>query len=211
VLRRLADQARRSAAGGAVRVVCSDSVEILSSRVLVQPADLERSLCFYEQTLALAIYREWGAGASRGVVFFLGGGLLEISGASAQAPSPATALVLQVRDVHAARQHLAEQRVAIEAEPERKSWGLTEMTVRDPDGLALIFVEVPADHPRRHGWHGQTTRSGLRAAARRVRISDDVVVVEREARAGRDTGKRPVRERDRHASAFGDQLRPAAQ
>jgi hypothetical protein len=31
------------------------------------------------------------------------------------------------------------------------TWGLLEMTMRDPDGLALIFVEVPPEHPRRRG------------------------------------------------------------
>ena len=56
-------------------------VEILTSRVLLRPTDLGRSLRFYEQTIGLAIYREWGTGPARGVVFFLGGGgLLEISG-----------------------------------------------------------------------------------------------------------------------------------
>jgi predicted enzyme related to lactoylglutathione lyase len=131
------------------RVVCSGDVEILSSRILVHPADLERSLTFYEHAIGLAIYREWGSGASRGVAFFLGGGLLEVSGASPHPPSQAMALVLQVRDVDAAHRRLVEQRVAVEAEPERKPWGLIEMTARDPDGFALIFVEVPGDHPRR--------------------------------------------------------------
>ena len=55
-------------------------MEILTSRVLLRPTDLGRSLRFYEQTIGLAIYREWGTGPARGVVFFLGGGLLEISG-----------------------------------------------------------------------------------------------------------------------------------
>jgi hypothetical protein len=32
-----------------------------------------------------------------------------------------------------------------------KPWGLLEMTVRDPDGHALIFVEVPPEHPQRAG------------------------------------------------------------
>jgi hypothetical protein len=31
------------------------------------------------------------------------------------------------------------------------TWGLLEMTMRDRDGLALIFVEVPPEHPRRRG------------------------------------------------------------
>jgi predicted enzyme related to lactoylglutathione lyase len=127
-------------------------MEILSSRILLHPTDLDRSLRFYEQTIGLAIYREWGTGASRGVVFFLGGGgLLEVSGGSPQQPSAAIGLVLQVRDLGATRERLAERGVVVEAEPELKPWGLLEMAVRDPDGLALIFVEVPPGHPRRRG------------------------------------------------------------
>jgi catechol 2,3-dioxygenase-like lactoylglutathione lyase family enzyme len=127
-------------------------MEILTSRVLLHPADLERSLRFYEQTIGLAIYREWGDGSSRSVVFFLGGGgLLEVSGSSPRPPSEATGLVLQVRDLDATRASLVERGVFPEAEPDLKPWGLLEMTVRDPDGLVLIFVEVPPEHPRRRG------------------------------------------------------------
>lgn len=125
-------------------------MEILTSRILLRPTDLGRSLRFYEETIGLAVYREWGSGRSRGVAFFLGGGgVLEVSGGSADPPSAATGLVLQVRDVRAAREQLVKRGVAVEAEPELKPWGLVEMTIRDPDGLALIFVEVPPDHPRR--------------------------------------------------------------
>lgn len=127
-------------------------MEILASRTLLHPGDLDRSLHFYEQTIGLAIYREWGTGPSRGVAFFLGGGgLLEVSGGSPQPPSGATELVLQVRDLGAARAFLVERGVLPEREPELKPWGLLEMTVRDPDGLALIFVEVPPEHPQRAG------------------------------------------------------------
>jgi catechol 2,3-dioxygenase-like lactoylglutathione lyase family enzyme len=127
-------------------------MEILASRILLHPGDLDRSLHFYEQTIGLAIYREWGTGPSRGVAFFLGGGgLLEVSGGSPQPPSGATGLVLQVRDLDAARAFLVERGVVPEREPEMKPWGLLEMTVRDPDGLALIFVEVPPEHPQRAG------------------------------------------------------------
>ncbi len=127
-------------------------MEILSSRILLHPTDLDRSLHFYEQAIGLAIYREWGAGPSRGVVFFLGGGgLLEVSGGTPEPPSAATELVLQVRDLSATRGYLDERGVVVESEPDPKPWGLLEMTVRDPDGLALIFIEVPPDHPRRLG------------------------------------------------------------
>ena len=48
-------------------------MEVLSSRILLRPSELERSLQFYEEALGFAVYREWGEGKSRGVVFFLGG------------------------------------------------------------------------------------------------------------------------------------------
>lgn len=104
---------------------------------------------FYEDTLGLAVYREWGEGKTRGVVFFLGVGLLEVSGTSPEPPSDAVRLFLQVRDLHAVRERLAERGVPIEEEPEVKPWGLFEMVARDPDGLALVFAEVPPEHPLR--------------------------------------------------------------
>lgn len=124
-------------------------MEILSSRISVRPTDLDRSLRFYEQTLGLAVYREWGSGSTRGVAFFLGGGLLEVSGVGAEPPGDAVRVVLQVRDLRAAHRHLVAGGVRIDQEPEVKPWGLFELTARDPDGLALIFVEVPEDHPLR--------------------------------------------------------------
>ena len=55
-------------------------MEILSSRVLLRPADLDRSRRFYRDVLGLAVYREFGPADDPGVVFFLGQGLLEVSG-----------------------------------------------------------------------------------------------------------------------------------
>jgi catechol 2,3-dioxygenase-like lactoylglutathione lyase family enzyme len=125
-------------------------MEILTSRILLHPTDLGRSQRFYEESIGLAVYREWGEGPSRGVAFFLGGGgVLEVSGGCGEPPSAATGLVLQVRDLTATEALLRERGVSAEAPPEQKPWGLREMTVRDPDGLALIFVEIPAEHPRR--------------------------------------------------------------
>ena len=125
-------------------------MEILSSRILLRPRELEKSVRFYEETLGLAVYREWGEGPGRAVVFFLGGGFLEVSGsAPAEPPPEATRLWLQVRDVRATRDHLAKQGIPIDEEPELKPWGLLELVARDPDGLALVFVEVPPEHPLR--------------------------------------------------------------
>jgi uncharacterized glyoxalase superfamily protein PhnB len=82
-------------------------------------------------------------------VFFLGAGLLEVSGASGEPPSGAVRLLLQVRDVQREWRRLAAADVAIEEEPTRKPWGLFEMVARDPDGLAIVIVEVPPGHPQR--------------------------------------------------------------
>jgi catechol 2,3-dioxygenase-like lactoylglutathione lyase family enzyme len=124
-------------------------VEILASRILLRPSDLARSVRFYEETLGLAVFREWGEGANRAVVFFLGGGLLEVSSSSELPPSKATRLWLQVRDLNATRDELAARGVPIVEEPEVKPWGLYELVARDPDGLELVFVEVPPQHPLR--------------------------------------------------------------
>jgi catechol 2,3-dioxygenase-like lactoylglutathione lyase family enzyme len=58
-------------------------VDILSSRILLRPSDLDRSRRFYRDVLGLGIYREFGPRENPGVVFFLGPGLLEVSGHSA--------------------------------------------------------------------------------------------------------------------------------
>jgi catechol 2,3-dioxygenase-like lactoylglutathione lyase family enzyme len=127
-------------------------MEVLSSRVILRPRDRPRTVRFYEETLGLPVYREWGEGDERCVVFFIGGGLLEVSDSAEERHSETVRLFLQVRDIAETRRFLAERGVAVDAEPERKPWGLLEMSCRDPDGLELIFVEVPADHPlRRRG------------------------------------------------------------
>ena len=60
-------------------------MEVLSSRVLLRPADLDRSRRFYRDVLGLAVYREFGPADDPAVVFSLGQGQLEVSG---HAPGP---------------------------------------------------------------------------------------------------------------------------
>jgi predicted enzyme related to lactoylglutathione lyase len=124
-------------------------MEVLSSRVLVRPTDFERSFRFYAENIGLHIYREWSSGSTRGVVFFLGGGFLELSGSSSTGASKSVGLWLQVRDVDAVGYKLEEAGVEIIELPTEKPWGLREMQVRDPDGLKIVLVEVPETHPLR--------------------------------------------------------------
>ncbi|PRY49787.1 putative enzyme related to lactoylglutathione lyase [Geodermatophilus tzadiensis] len=123
-------------------------MDVLSSRVLLRTADPVRSQAFYRDVLGLAVYREFGPPEHPGVVFFLGNGLLEVSG-SAAGPPRGLALWVQVRDLAAELARLAAAGVPVLEEPRRQPWGLLEATVVDPDGVHLVLVEVPADHPLR--------------------------------------------------------------
>jgi catechol 2,3-dioxygenase-like lactoylglutathione lyase family enzyme len=124
-------------------------VDVLSSRILLRPADLGQSRHFYRDVLGLAIYREFGPPADPGVVFFLGLGLLEVSGRSADPAGRTLMIWLQVRDVHAEHERLAAAGVRVLRPPATEHWGLIEMWIEDPDGVRIVLVEVPADHPLR--------------------------------------------------------------
>ena len=124
-------------------------MHVLQSRVLLRPTSFDVSVAFYEQTLGLPRDREWGVAPGRGVVFFLGGGYLELSESSAPAAPHGVRLWLQVADVAATGEELAAAGARILASPRREPWGLIEMTVADPDGLELVIVGVPGDHPLR--------------------------------------------------------------
>jgi catechol 2,3-dioxygenase-like lactoylglutathione lyase family enzyme len=125
------------------------AMEVLSSRVLLHPTDLERSRAFYRDALGLAIYREFGTDEDRGTVFFLGGGFVELSGHSDTPPAPGLELWLQVRDLAAAHRELGAREVPILRPPALMPWGLDEMWIADPDGVRICLVEVPPDHPLR--------------------------------------------------------------
>ena len=122
-------------------------MDVLSSRILLRPSDLDRSRRFYRDVLGLAIYREFGPPDDPGVVFFLGPGLLEVSGRTAGPAGHSVMIWVQVRDVHAEHARLAAAGVPIIRGPATEPWGLTEIWIQDPDGIQIVLVEVPADHP----------------------------------------------------------------
>jgi predicted enzyme related to lactoylglutathione lyase len=138
-------------------------MEVLTSRTIIHPSDLDRSLAFYGEALNLAVAREFGEGAARGVVFFAGGGIIEVVGnTTPTAPSaalpqgvgspvsgPPITLWLQVRALADAVAELSRRGVAVVRPPTLEPWGLVEAWIDDPDGLRIHLVEVPVDHPLR--------------------------------------------------------------
>lgn len=124
-------------------------MEVLASRLLLHPRDHAVSRAFYEDVLGLGVFREFGTDEHPGIVFFVGSGLLELSGHGTETPSPATRLLLQVRDLDAEFARLQAAGVPVLERPERKPWGLLEATLTDPDGLQIVLVQIPEDHPQR--------------------------------------------------------------
>src|SRR4051812_25866662 len=129
-------------------------MDVLGSRILLHPTDRAASVHFYRDVLGLAIAREFGPAEAPGTVFFLGNGLLEVSGAVPEGPPDAQsnnhcALWLQVRDVKAEFTRLAQAGVPVLREPRTEPWGLIECWITDPDGVRVVLVEVPPNHPLR--------------------------------------------------------------
>ncbi|APD84380.1 VOC family protein [Mycobacterium intracellulare subsp. chimaera] len=129
-------------------------MEILASRMLLRPGDYQQSLAFYRDQIGLAIAREYGGGT----VFFAGQSLLELAGYGSpdhsRGPFPG-ALWLQVRDLEATQDELRGRGVSIAREARQEPWGLHEMHVLDPDGITLIFIQIPPDHPLRRDTRGE--------------------------------------------------------
>jgi predicted enzyme related to lactoylglutathione lyase len=124
-------------------------MDILSSRTLLHPGDLDTTLGFYRDVLGLAVAREFGSGDHRGVVFFAGGGFLEVVGTGPPHGRPGIELWLQVRSLAATVEELTGQGVGLARPPVLEPWGLLEAWVDDPDGVRIHLVEVPEDHPLR--------------------------------------------------------------
>jgi len=128
-------------------------MEILASRMLIRAADYERSLAFYRDGIGLAIWREYGAGT----VFFAGQSLIELAGHGGGDRDGGMfpgAIWLQVRDIYEAQRELSARGVPIARDARQEPWGLHEMHVVDPDGVTLIFVQVPPEHPLRRDSRG---------------------------------------------------------
>lgn len=124
-------------------------MDVLSSRVLLRPVDLAATQRFYREVLQLAVAREFGPAEQPGMVFFLGNGLLEVSGRRTPGTPSTLVLWMQVRDVRAELEQLSERGAKVLREARQEDWGLIEAWIEDPDGTRIVLVQVPADHPLR--------------------------------------------------------------
>jgi hypothetical protein len=93
--------------------------------------------------------RQCGTRDAPGLMFFLGTGYLDVSGGSTDHRGGTLAIWIQVRYVHAEHRRLRDTGVPVLRAPQQEPWGLLEMWITDPDGVRIVLVEVPEDHPLR--------------------------------------------------------------
>jgi predicted enzyme related to lactoylglutathione lyase len=125
-------------------------MEVLSSRTIIVSGDLDRARSFYENSLGLRVYREYGSGgAVTGVVLFTGGGFLELTAGSPASVGNAVKIWLQVPDLDGEESRLRDAGVTINKPAGRMPWGLIELWIEDPDGIEIRLIEVPPEHPLR--------------------------------------------------------------
>lgn len=128
-------------------------MEILSSRTILRPADYEKTLAFYRDGLGLAIFRQYPGGT----VLFAGQSLIEVAahGFDGDMHSFGGALWLQIRDIDSVRAELSDNGIGIVREARTEPWGLIEMWIEDPDGIPIVLVQIPYDHPLRRDTRGE--------------------------------------------------------
>ena len=102
---------------------------------------------FYGELLGFPLVAEWDRAHGRGKRFELGGLRLEILDNRRErrpmqlgTPGDRVHVVVEVEDIEAARRGLAVTAPA----PQAVSWGARLFQVRDPDGVAVTFLEWDA-------------------------------------------------------------------
>jgi catechol 2,3-dioxygenase-like lactoylglutathione lyase family enzyme len=128
-------------------------MDVLAMRTILRCRDLAASRAFWEDALGLTVAREYGAaGEVTGVVLFAGGGFVELTAApeaAAEGPGSTAVIWLQVASVADEEARLTAAGVVVDAPAERMPWGLVEAWLSDPDGVRIVLVETPPDHPLR--------------------------------------------------------------
>lgn len=111
----------------------------------IQPADFDRSLAFYRDTLGWSVVSAWGEPASGRGAVLSGGGvkvvLTERSKYPATAAEPRPAVHLDIHDIDKRFQALPAGDHVVVA-PGLNDRGTRWFVVRDPDGNLIAFDEV---------------------------------------------------------------------
>ena len=92
-------------------------MDVLRSRILLRPGDLDRSRRFYRDVMAWPFTGSSARRAIPGWCSSSARGLLEVSGHAVGSPGRSVMIWIQVRDIHAAHARLAAAAVRIIRDP----------------------------------------------------------------------------------------------
>jgi len=120
--------------------------------LFIQPADFDRSLAFYGETLGWTVQTAWGGeGAPRGAVLTSGGGVSLVLAEPHASDDDRDGGIAGARPtVHLATASVDERVAAfpdevVEVAPEDNHWGTRWAVVRDPDGNLIAFESPPQE------------------------------------------------------------------
>jgi catechol 2,3-dioxygenase-like lactoylglutathione lyase family enzyme len=120
------------------------------SYVVLATENFDDVAFFYGKTLGFALLEQWDRPRGRGSRFDLGGGLKleildnrrEVKPLLLTPPGERLHLVIEVLDINAARAGISLPTPA----PQRVSWGALLFQLKDPDGIAVTYLQwVPTE------------------------------------------------------------------
>jgi catechol 2,3-dioxygenase-like lactoylglutathione lyase family enzyme len=120
-------------------------------RVWTRSARFDDCVAFYGGVLGRPVHDEWDGPGGRGVIFRLGGGLVEVEevlgapGPGGTAPAN-VAISVETDDLAGVHDRLVRGGVAIVEPPTVQPWGHRNFAVRDPNGLRVVFFERLEGH-----------------------------------------------------------------
>ena len=110
-------------------------------RVVIFSSRFAESRKFYEKDLGLNIVKEWDHGCGElGVVYTVGGVLLEMLQSTSLPPNDSFYLYIKVEDVEELWRHLSGKIGLDKIEDlQTQPWGHRNFSIRDPNGYRLKF------------------------------------------------------------------------
>ena len=110
--------------------------------LFVAPADFDRSLAFYRDTLGWAVTESWGEGkGQRGAMLSGGGTKIVLAEKPADERTGRPDLHLDIHNVDARFKSLPPGTDVVRP-PEDTHWGTRWFVLRDPDGNLIAFEEL---------------------------------------------------------------------
>jgi lactoylglutathione lyase len=120
------------------------------SRIVIKVNDYRRSFEFYKDILGLKLSSSWQRKDSWGAIFSAGGGDLEIiwfpGGEELEdcryyLERKKVDICFEIHDIDILYKRLSDQGIEIIKEPFDAPWGYRIFSIKDPDGVPVLFMQ----------------------------------------------------------------------